>query len=446
MFVGHKGFAIPKASLNEVETTKLMRELTFQTPTSFLQVYRQSPNTFYVPKFYGIQRFGNVPIRLRPGLPIDLPFRGNIRENQHAAIDAFMAKRHGLLELPCGFGKTVVALHLIHRIQRKTLIIVHQEFLVTQWLERIQEFLPSARVGRIQGKHADVKDKDIVIGMLQTIVKQSFPPETYHEFGFTVIDETHHMAADVFSNALFAMVTPVMLGLSATMERKDGLSKVFKMFMGDIVYRAQREQTLVHVHKVLYRTNDPEINATPTNAKGELNYTAMLTTISNYNPRKDAILHILQHVLAMPTTKQIMMLSHQKNLLTYLHDAIVHRNLGSVGFYIGGMKPAALKESESKQMLLATYAMAQEGLDIKTLTTLILLTPKTDVTQAVGRILRTPHELPLVIDLVDSHRVFQNQWKSRMKFYESQNYVISTFQHDSYPVKRAKRTYEFIHL
>jgi len=88
------------------------------------------------------------------------------------------------------------------------------------------------------------------------------------------------------------------------------------------------------------------------------------------------------------------------------------------------MKEADLKKSESCQVIIATYAMAAEALDIKTLTTLILATPKTDVIQAVGRILRVKHERPLVIDIIDSHDVFLSQWQKRRKYYASNNYVI----------------------
>ena len=73
---------------------------------------------------------------------------------------------------------------------------------------------------------------------------------------------------------------------------------------------------------------------------------------------------------------------------------------------------------------MATYSMAAEALDIKSLTTLFMLTPKTDVQQAVGRILRVKHSKPLVVDFVDAHGIFQNQWKKRKTFYKKQNYRV----------------------
>ena len=122
--------------------------------------------------------------------------------------------------------------------------------------------------------------------------------------------------------------------------------------------------------------------------------------------------------------QQIMVLAHNKCLLEYLHDAIAHRQMATVGYYVGGMKEPELKKSETRQIIIATYAMASEALDIKTLTTLVLATPKTDVVQAVGRILRVKHERPLVIDIVDSHEVFLSQWQKRRKYYLQNNYTV----------------------
>jgi len=437
MFLGPKGYTIPKELLTPVQQTELKRNLTFKPLSTYgdgkeFYAFRESTSKFYVPRFYGSQKYGSVPVPLT-GKSINVDFKGAIRKDQQDAVDAFMKTHHGLLELPCGFGKTILALYLIHLIKKKTIVIVHKEFLLEQWIERIHEFLPHATIGRIQGDTVDI-GKDIVIGMLQSISMKQYPKEVFQEFGFTIIDETHHIAAEVFSNALFQLVTPYMLGLSATMERKDGLTKVFKLFLGEIVYSAQREKTTVYVHKVYYETRDPEFNEVIKNFKGETNYTCMIKKISEYNPRKECILSILTKILELPTTKQVMILAHTKSLLSYLYDAIEHRKLGTVGYYVGGMKQSALKESEGKKIVVATFAMAEEALDIKTLTTLILATPKTDVTQAVGRILRVKHERPLVIDIVDSHSTFINQWKKRRAYYNSQSYTILETTHDTYPL------------
>jgi superfamily II DNA or RNA helicase len=137
-----------------------------------------------------------------------------------------------------------------------------------------------------------------------------------------------------------------------------------------------------------------------------------------------------------------------------LHDAITARKIGEkavldagtqaqgitglVGYYVGGMKEAALKESEKKKIIIATYAMASEGLDIKTLTTLILASPKTDVCQSVGRILRQKHSSPLVIDIIDGHDIFMSQWYKRRKYYKSQDYKILVCDNTEYDTQGFK--------
>jgi superfamily II DNA or RNA helicase len=132
-------------------------------------------------------------------------------------------------------------------------------------------------------------------------------------------------------------------------------------------------------------------------------------------------------------TQQIMVIAHNKSVLTYIHDAIFERDIATVGYYVGGMKEAALKKTEEKQVVIATYAMAAEALDIKTLCTLIMVTPKTDIEQSVGRILRSDHEMPVVVDIVDSHDPFIKQWNKRKTFYRKENYKI---------IKTASSVYE----
>ena len=97
------------------------------------------------------------------------------------------------------------------------------------------------------------------------------------------------------------------------------------------------------------------------------------------------------------------------------------------------MKQSQLKLSESKRIILGTYAMAEEALDIKTLSCLMLVTPRTDVTQAVGRILRVKHKQPLVVDFIDMHPTFQKQAKKRESFYKRNRYTMIQSNNRDYP-------------
>jgi superfamily II DNA or RNA helicase len=320
---------------------------------------------------------------------------------------------------------TVLSLNIISRLKKKTFIIVHKEFLMNQWIERIEQFLPGARVGKIQGPIINIDDKDIVIGMLQSLSMKEYPASVFESFGLTIIDEVHHISSEVFSNSLFKLVTKNMLGLSATMNRKDGTTSVFKMFLGDIIFKGKRdEERAVTVRAIEYYVDDDDFNEVKLDYRGKPQYSTMISKLCEYNRRSEFILKVLSDMLNENPNQQVMILAHNKNLLKYLHDAVAHRNIATVGYYVGGMKESALKETESKKVVIATYAMAAEALDIKTLTTLIMATPKTDIEQSVGRILREKHSSPVVVDIVDSHDLFKNQWRKRKTFYKKENYKI----------------------
>ena len=437
-YLGQKGYSVLKSEISVEDQIKIRDELNVcaYMPKSIGQqakfpVYRESPLKMYIPRYYGIKKFGKPSSsKIGEGDNIQLSFNGDLRDYQNVIVNTYMDSINkdnggGLLEVPCGRGKTICALSIISKLKKKTLVIVHKGFLLNQWIERIEQFLPGARIGKIQGQVIDIDNKDIVIGMLQSLSMKDYPCELFSSFGLTVVDEVHHIAAEVFVRSLFKIVTPYVLGLSATMQRKDGLSKVFKMFLGDIIYKEKRDgndKVIVKAHTFL--TNDEEFNEVKYDYRGNPAYSTMISKLCSYNPRNEYIIKVIVDTLKENKDQQLMILAHNKNLLTYFYKGLEHRGYDSIGYYVGGMKEKDLKVSETKKIIIATYAMASEALDIKTLTTLVMATPKTDVTQSIGRILRTKHIQPLVIDVVDDHDLFQNQWKKRLTYYMKENYLV----------------------
>ena len=436
-YLGAKGYTIYKECLDGKEQRLLKDELNVrpyipkapvQPPT--YPVYRESAGKYYLPRYYGLKNYGPAEEnRLPAGMDITLTFTGDLRDYQREIVriykESALSVGGGLLEIPCGRGITVIALNIIAELRKKTLVIVHKGFLLNQWIERIGQFLPDAKVGRIQGQIIDIEDKDIVIGMLQSLSMKEYPEELFASFGLTIVDECHHISSEVFCRSLQKIMTQYTLGLSATMQRKDGLTKVFKMFLGEIVYSEERESTdTVLVKAIQYVTQDAEFNTMCYDYRGSPASSTMISKLCAFNGRSEFILQVIEKELKLKAGQQIMVLAHNKCLLEYLHDAIAHRQMATVGYYVGGMKEPALKKSETCKIIIATYAMASEALDIKTLTTLVLATPKTDIVQAVGRILRVKHERPLVIDIVDSHEVFLSQWQKRRKYYLANNYTV----------------------
>jgi len=457
-YIGPKGYTIHKSNLTAKEETAIKKELTikpFSMPVGgggggpgkspammfgsanqvSYPVYRESSKKLYVPQYYGKEKFGNtVEVKITPGIDIHLEFNGALRDYQEPVIQKAITYFHseqstaGLLELPCAWGKTGGSLYLVSALSKKTLVIVHKEFLMNQWIERIQQFLPMARVGKIQGQIIDIEDKDIVLCMLQSLSMKEYPADMFDSFGFTIIDEVHHISSQTFSCALFKIVTRYMLGLSATLNRKDGTTNVIKMFLGNVIYKGKREeQHNVSVRGYHYSVDDEDFNEMKYDGRGNPLYSSMITKLCDYNRRSEYILSILSAIFEENPSQQIMILAHNKSLLEYLYTSISTRRIcgGDVGYYVGGMKESALKESEKRKVIIATYSMAAEALDIKTLTTLIMATPKTDIEQAVGRILRDKHASPLVVDIIDGHQIFLNQWRKRKAFYRKNKYTIT---------------------
>ena len=472
-YFGPRGYTLLKECM-EADDLKLLRdELTVgaYVPKAPVQppkfpIYRECSKKIYIPRFYGTKIYG-LPeeTRIPPGTPVSesLVFSGEMREYQNVIVDKYIHQvtkpenvgmgGGGLLDVDPGKGKTVMALNVIARLRVKTLVVVHKSFLLNQWIERIQQFLPAARVGMIQGQIVDIDDKDIVIGMLQSLSMKDYPRDMFDTFGLTVYDECHHMSAEVFCRCMMKIVTKYTLGLSGTMVRKDGLTKVFKHFLGDVVHKEKNDTTThsVIVKGIQYKVDDAEFNETEYDYRGNPKFSTMISKVCNYNRRSEFVLDVLQNELATNPDQQVMILAHNRSLLEYFHDAIEHRKIATVGYYVGGMKEAALKLSESKKVIIATYAMASEGLDIKTLTTLIMASPKTDVCQSVGRILRVKHSSPLVIDIIDPQDLFRSQWLKRQTYYIKQRYRIIMTDTEGYyknnwtvkyqpPIVSAKKT------
>ena len=434
-YLGPKGYTIPKSELSEDQIKYIKDTLTIrpQTPgapmatTISFPAYRESTQKIYVPRFFGTENFGfPKQIKIPEGDDIDVPFAGSLRDYQQDVVKAYTKScSGGLVTLGCGAGKTVIGLNIISTMKKKTLIIVHKEFLLNQWMERIQQYLPTARVGRIQGQIIDIEGKDIVIGMLQSLSMKDYADSLFSSFGLLLIDEVHHIGSEVFSCSLFKIVTKYKLGLSATMDRKDGTTYVFKMFLGDILYRmTEKKQRYVQVRAIQYQSGDREFAKVEYDFRGNPAFSTMISKLCDYKPRTDFIIRVLKDMFVENPSQQIMVIAHNRSILEYIHDAILEQKFATVGYYVGGMKEAALKKTEDKQVVIATYAMAAEGLDIKTLCTIVMVTPKTDIEQSVGRILRSDHEMPIVVDIVDSHEPFQKQWVKRRAFFKKENYRI----------------------
>ena len=458
----HRGYTVRKDELTDVQLTAIRNDLrvTPLNPTKerLLQqrkqwypnedhtaddddsfnVYQENAAKLYLPPFYAVATFGKPDTNtlLTRGAPTNLLFHGTLRPQQLDVADRTVAHLNahggGILQLRCGFGKTIIALHLFARLKLKTLVLVHKEFLMNQWRERIAQFLPDAKVGTLQAKVCDVDGRDIVLGMLQSVATGKYPPEAYHDFGVCCFDECHHLGAKMFSRAMSIGRTRYMLGLSATPDRKDGLRKVFDWHIGDVICKVEAKVTQRVVVDVVPFA-DPCVDKSPAGLVTVRTKTGNTIVYNDRNPTQRV--KLLQHLVdsvartdalmaavlpfANDPERRVLVLSERRKHLEALGERLTHAGIDH-GYYWGGVKQALLDEAATKHVILGTYHMASEGMDIPVLNTVLLASPKSDVKQSVGRILRkTDHAVvPTVLDFVDtSLPCFARQLRVRKKFY-----------------------------
>ena len=225
--------------------------------------------------------------------------------------------------------------------------------------------------------------------MIQSISMKDYNCDTFNNFSFTIYDETHHYCSKVFSNAFYKIGSKYNLGLTATIKRADKLEHTLEWFLGRPVVNVQLLiiEPQIRIHNYYDYSYESTIRYLP---NGKVNTPSSVTNITELEQRNIIILDFIKNCYY--SDRNILVLSDRKahcdKLYTYLKDD------HSVGLYYGGMKQEDLKKSNECKIIIATYQMASEGYDNPKLDTLILASPKGNVEQAVGRILRRENKNP----------------------------------------------------
>ena len=405
-------------------------------------IYHETDKIIYIPRYYGLQKFGNPQIDklgIHQQKRENLKFQGKLRDQQLVPVKNFLEaannplKRGGIISVPCGFGKTIMSVYIACELKVKTLFVSHKDFLNQQFRDTVSQFVPSACIGKIKQSKVDVENKDIVIASLQSLAMRDYNIDIFKEFGFVIIDEVHHMGAEVFSRAFQKMNAPVILGLSATLNRKDGMRRVFENFIGKSVYKLQKNEKItvnVQIHK--YFDTDISYSAKRVLWNGKPNVAAMINNICSFENRTLFIIDLIKDVLKNEKDRKFLILSERRNHLTKIETELQNKDISQdIGYYVGGMTKDKLDISSNKQIILATYQMAAEGMNIPSLNTVIFASPISDIQQSIGRILREkPNErkyIPLCIDIWDEFSVFKNKGFTRIKYYEKNGYDVKYY-------------------
>jgi superfamily II DNA or RNA helicase len=396
-------------------------------------VYHEDKQNLYLPKHYGIDKFGEVPTtRDVPETPaVHWTFAGSIRPAQLPVVNSFLLpKPHdGIISLHTGGGKTVCALYIASQLRLPTLVIVHNTFLRDQWEDRIKSFLPKARIGRVQADVCEVADRDVVIVMLQTLSMKELNIHVFDPIGLVIVDECHHIASEVFVQALPKVTSRYMLGLSATPDRKDKLMHVIHWFLGPLLYKSETGDsvdTKVNVEVFQYVNNDPEFNKIVLSSQGFVSVPIMVNKLADCEDRTQWLCKIIEDVCE--EGRQVLVLSDRVDHCKAILDGLTP-DVQSTACILS-QKVSSAKRAEfcaDKTILIATYSMCKEGFDVPTLNTLVMATPRPDIDQIVGRILRVEKSVrkihPLIVDVVDPQ--FRRQFGARNTLYRKRNYKVT---------------------
>lgn len=349
---------------------------------------------------------------------------------------------------------TVLAIYLSWLLGLKTLIVTHKEFLMDQWEARYIEFT-DAKIGRIRQKLFDVEGKDVVIGMLRSLGVRNYPQEMMKQFGLIIYDEVHHAGSRVDSQALFKTSGQFTIGLSATPERVDGMTRVINWFIGGILHESEKKYNYrIMVKKVYFRSTDKLFKEKLRYFKGRFvpSHTVMTNNLTEIKSRNQLICDFIDVLKNMG--RKILVLScrveHLEELKRITDKKIEdddEAHMYNTYYYMGKTKTCEKRMAERDgHIIFATMQLAEEGLDISHLDTIILTLPvniqklkgeprkkiSKTLIQSIGRILRmdkleTLRQIPVVIDMSDMLSIYSKWSDKRNDIYMEKGWFVQNY-------------------
>ena len=341
----------------------------------------------------------------------------------------------GVLQAPTAFGKTVVAAAILARRGVNTLVLVHRAELLRQWQERLQTFLdvPAEAIGRIGGGKAKPSGR-LDIAVMQSLVRKGEVNPVVQNYGQVIVDECHHIAAASFEAILKQLKARYVLGLSATLVRRDGLQPIIFMQCGPIRHTAQRPAGAPQTLELVSRTHQLE------GLPADLPIQELMRRVVEDQRRTDRI--VAEALACWEAGRKLLLLSERTAHITAIATALAEQvpNL----FLLHGRLSARQRSAtlaalealppEAPRIVLATGRLVGEGFDHPPLDTLLLAMPvswKGTLQQYAGRLHRNQAGKTSVriIDWLDlGHPLPQRMWERRLRGYRAMGYGLISDQ------------------
>lgn len=381
-----------------------------------LQLYRRNGNFIEIPR--ALVKPKNLDYYLDIPTPekIDIKFTSELKPHQISIVNKVINSYNnkdlgGILKAGTGTGKSVMALYIAAYLGIKTIIIVPLKRIVQQWKDMVLKFtdIKEEEIGIVEQNRCEYKGKKIVIAMLPSLAArkdEGYPKNLYKSFGLTIWDEGHVLGAETFSKVVPLFHDRYRLMLSATPRRKDGAENVFKFHIGDVVAEFDRvmltPKVIVVVNKALKYSG---VNFVWNKKFMRSRY---LNFLSKDLERNTLIANYIKKLIAK-----------ERNVIVMSDRIIQLKTLAKLVNIPHGRCYENYKELD-KNLVFATYGSMGMAVDAPHFDTIILATPRSDVEQAVGRVLREAEgkKSPVVIDILDYSCIdMKKSFKGRNKYY-----------------------------
>lgn len=406
-------------------------------------IYRESSDNKYLYLPRAVCPLGEQDVRVR-GHKIKFTSSITLRKKQvpivREASKLLKQDESFILQAHTGFGKTVVGCELISRVGRPTLIIVPKEDLIDTWYDAVKNFLglKPHEIGLIRQDVCDYKGKKVVIAMLHSLcIEGRYPASIRKYFGFVIYDEVHRLGAEEFSKVCGMFSALLRLGLSATPNRADGKEALFQAHIGPV-----RVQSLAKPMKFKVLRFYTDWKCPRHKKKGKI------VRVKHSAAR---IGHILPSIIKDDFTNKRMANMLKKcydkgRFIIFFSDRKEHLDMmmelaneagikyRDMAYYVGGMKKYDREQAKGKRILFATYMMMKEGTDIPWFDTIIFGTPRSDIEQAAGRILREYPDkvMPIMFDRIDKDSaVFLGYSQRRGEYYARMGAEVKNLEFDN---------------
>jgi len=373
------------------------------------------------------------------GHPLDVTFQGTLRPDQQTAAEAIQAHDTGVLAATTAFGKTVVAAWMIAQRGVNTLVLVHRQQLLEQWVERLSQFLeiPPKEIGRLGGGRKRLNGS-LDVALIQSLVRKGVVDDRVADYGHLVVDECHHLSARSFELAVRRAKARFVLGLSATVTRKDGHHPIIFMQCGPVRHRVDaRQQATARPfnHQVIVRPTGFR-SATPPDPDRRLEFQGLYGELISSENRNRLICDDV--MAAVQGGRSPLVLTERTQHLETLAD-LLGPGVRHLIVLRGGMGRKALAEAlshlkeapgDESRVVIATGRFVGEGFDDARLDTLFLTLPvswRGTIAQYVGRLHRLHHDKKevRVFDYADLDvPMLSRMFDRRCQGYEAVGYTI----------------------